>query len=142
MNLFMRVMSVGGPREINMIEALGSLLIGRIDGALRLGTAAHLVSGVFFGIIYALLLMAIRPGGPVSSLFICLGIGFFHGLIFTYMMMYYAAERHPVPKYRNATMSVGIVHLLGHMVYGAVVGFIVGLSPNLVTGISPLLPAQ
>jgi len=98
-----------------------------------------LASGVVFGMVYTLLLMAIAPGSVAGSLFICVGFGFFHGLIVSYMLMYYVAERHPVAKYRNAGMSVGIIHLIGHVLYGALVGFIVGFSDNLVGGSSPLL---
>lgn len=134
MNGFMRLVTRSGEVEVNMIEALASLFTGRLDNALRVGTAIHLGSGVFFGLVYALLMIWIQPGGLPRTLFLGLGFGFFHGLLVAYFLMFMVAERHPIEKYRKATFSVGLVHLIGHVVYGAVVGLIIGLVPALTTG--------
>ncbi len=68
------------------------------------------------------------------SLFLGLGFGFFHGLIASYVLMFYARERHPVGKYRRATFEIGLLHLLGHLIFGASVGLLGGL---VVLGMAP-----
>jgi hypothetical protein len=61
------------------------------------------------------------------ALFLGIGFGFFHGMIMSYMLMFYASEKHPIKDYRNATLEEGLLHLVGHLIFGAVTGLIGGL---------------
>ncbi|MDP4878662.1 MAG: hypothetical protein NWR36_02155 [Opitutales bacterium] len=56
-----------------------------------------------------------------------LGFGFFHGLITSYGLMFYACERHPIEEYRKATLEEGLLHLVGHVIFGGVAGLLGGL---------------
>ena len=131
MNFFMRWMSSITDQKFDMIEALGTLITGSEEGASRVGNWAHLISGIFFGMIYTLLMVAIKPHGLPLSLFLGLGFGFIHGLIVSYLLMFYIAEKHPSEKYREATLPIGFIHMLGHVIYGLVVGLVVGLAPGI-----------
>ena len=41
--------------------------------------------------------------------------------------MFIASERHPLETYRKATLEQGLLHLVGHMIFGGVAGLIGGL---------------
>ncbi len=133
MNGFMRAVSSGRGRSINMVEALASYFTGSLDNALKVGTIIHLSAGVLFGYIYTVIIMAVGIGGFVPVLFMAAGLGLVHGLLVSYGLMFYVAERHPIEKYRQATFEVGALHLVGHVIYGVVVGIVIGLFPQLIS---------
>ena len=56
------------------------------------------------------------------AIFVGIGFGFFHGLVMSYVLMFYASEKHPIETYRNATIEEGVLHLVGHIIFGIVVG--------------------
>ena len=62
------------------------------------------------------------------SMMLGLGIGFFHGLVVSLALVWIVSERHPLEEFNDAGLAVGLSHLLGHVVYGGVVGVVVGLS--------------
>lgn len=128
MNQFMaRVGKTGEGDSIDMIKALGSFYSGKLEGSERLGTLIHLASGLIFGLIYGLTLLAIGMVHLPQSLFLGLGFGFLHGLIVCYALMIFMGERHPLEQYRNVTLQVGVIHLLGHLLFGFLVGFFCGV---------------
>lgn len=127
MNLFMRQVSKSYDRRADMVRALGSFFTGRLDNAAGLGTAIHSGAGILFGMIYFAIMQAMGTLIFPYALFLGLGFGFFHGLITSYMLMFYASERHPLEEYRKATMQEGVLHLFGHIIFGAVAGLLGGL---------------
>jgi len=128
MNLFMaKVGKTGDGDSVNMIKALGSFYTGNLEGAERLGTLIHIASGLFFGLLYGLIFLAANMAYLPQSMFLGLGFGLLHGIIVCYALMIYMGERHPLDQYRNVTLQVGIIHLLGHLIFGIMVGFFAGL---------------
>lgn len=127
MNLFMRLVSRKFDRRADMVRALGSFFTKKLDNALGVGTAIHGAAGVIFGMIYLAIIQAIGALDFPHAFFLALGFGFFHGLITSYGLMYYASARHPLEEYRKATMQEGVLHLLGHMIFGGVTGLLGGL---------------
>ena len=127
MNLFMRTVSHAYSQRVDMVIALGSFFTGTVDRAAILGTLIHSIAGIVFGILYFLLMNAMHSLSFPSAVFLGLGFGFFHGLIMSYCLMFIASERHPIEAYRKATLEQGLLHLVGHMIFGGVAGFIGGL---------------
>lgn len=127
MNQFMRTVSNTYSQRVDMTVALGSFFTGTLDNAAALGTLIHSLSGVVFGVIYFLIMHAMSALVLPYALFLGLGFGFFHGLIMSYCLMFIASERHPIEKYRKATLEQGLLHLVGHIIFGGVAGFIGGL---------------
>jgi hypothetical protein len=41
--------------------------------------------------------------------------------------MFIASERHPIETYRKATLEEGLLHLVGHIIFGGVAGLLAGL---------------
>ena len=127
MNLFMRSVSASFSQRVDMIRALGSYFTGTTENASGLGTLIHAIAGILFGILYFLIMHSMSALVLPYALFLGIAFGFFHGLIMSYALMFYASERHPIEEYRKATLEQGLLHLVGHIIYGGVVGLIGGL---------------
>lgn len=127
MNLFMRKVSANFSKRLDMLTALGSYFTGKIDGADKIGSLLHGASGLLFGMIYFAIMQAMGALVFPYALFLGIGFGFFHGLIMSYLLMFYASEKHPIEAYRKATLEEGLLHLVGHIIFGAVAGLIGGL---------------
>ena len=127
MNLFMRTVSNAYSKRVDMVIALGSFFTGTTDNAATLGTLIHSIAGIVFGVRYFLIMNAMNSLIFPYALFLGIGFGFFHGLIMSYCLMFIACERHPIEAYRKATLEEGLLHLVGHIIFGGVAGLIGGL---------------
>ncbi|WOO39286.1 hypothetical protein [Rubellicoccus peritrichatus] len=126
MNFFMYFISAQSEARVNMVEALGSLITKKTEGAIKMGAICHLISGVVFGIIYGLIMSSANALALPFSMFLGFGLGLFHGIVVAYCLMFIVSEKHPIEKYRKATFQTGAIHLLGHILFGGVVGLVIG----------------
>lgn len=127
MNGFMRTISAKFSDRVDMIAALGSLMTGKTDNARLVGTLMHAASGFLFGILYFVLLNLTSITYVPALAAMGMGLGFIHGLVVSYGLMVMVSERHPVPRFRNVTLETGLLHLVGHVLYGLTVGLLAGL---------------
>jgi hypothetical protein len=108
---------------VNFVEALGSYHTrARGPRARRIGWAAHSLGGIVLGIAYAWLLRLMGFSPHPGAIILGAALGFFHGLLVSYLLMYWLAEEDAPQRYQGATMVVGGVHLVGHIFFGAVMG--------------------
>ena len=119
----------GGWAKADMIVALGSLLTKSRENAWRVGALVHAVSAIVFAIGYALLMHALGSTAMPWSAALGAGIGFAHGLIVSLGLVWVVAEQHPLAEFNDAGLAIGLSHIVGHVAYGLVVGFVVGVSP-------------
>ncbi|HAV12475.1 MAG TPA: hypothetical protein DCX06_03110 [Opitutae bacterium] len=124
MNLFMRQVSSAYSKRVDMIRALGSFFTGKLENSAGIGTMIHSIAGILFGIIYFLIMNLMGALSFPFAIFLGIGFGFFHGLITSYGLMFYASERHPIKEYKKATLEEGMLHLIGHIIFGAVTGIL------------------
>ncbi len=122
MTEFMLKVSSAHSKRVDMLKALGSFFTRKSEGAQELGKKIHALSGLFFGILYFVTMYLIGGLTFPYAIFLGIGFGFFHGLIMSYVLMFYASEKHPIKEYRDATLEEGLLHLVGHIIFGAVVG--------------------
>jgi hypothetical protein len=127
MNIFMHIISSAYGKRVDMLVALGSYFTGKTNNAASLGSLLHSLAGVIFGALYFILLNKMGALIFPYAVFLGMGFGFFHGLIMSYCLMFIASERHPIEIYRKATLEEGLLHLLGHIIFGGVTGLIGGL---------------
>ena len=127
MTYFMSAVSQSFGKRVDMARAIGSYFTGQAEGSGAIGRMIHGFSGVIFGMIYFAIMQAMGALIFPYSLFLGIGFGFFHGLIMSYILMFYASERHPVEEFRKATLEQGLLHLVGHIIFGAVAGLLGGL---------------
>ena len=122
MTAFMGQVSRAYSKRVDMIVALGSFFKGSTEGAANLGRMIHAGAGVVFGIGYFSLMHAMGALVLPFVIFLGIGFGFFHGLFMSYVLMFYASEKHPIETYRKATLEEGLLHLVGHVIFGGVAG--------------------
>ncbi len=129
MELAMWLIARAGLAKGDMILALGSLLTKSRENAYRTGLYIHVTAAMGFALVYTLLLVTLGYTQLPFSLMIGLGVGALHGLIVSLMLVWMVAERHPLEEFKDADLLVGLSHFAGHVAYGGVVGFVVGLMP-------------
>jgi hypothetical protein len=131
MELAMWLISRAGLARGDMVLALGSLLTKSRENAYRVGLVVHATAAIGFGLVYALLMVTLGYTQMPLSLMLGLGVGTLHGLLVSLMLVWVVADRHPLEEFKEADLLVGLSHFVGHVVYGAIVGAVVGLSPLL-----------
>lgn len=124
MHGFMVAISAHHETPVDMVEAIGSFRAGADgDRARRTGFLLHTIGGALIGCIYGILAASFHLNDQPSIILAGIVLGSFHGLTVCFMLMVWISERHPVEAYRRATIPVGIVHFLGHVLYGLLVAF-------------------
>lgn len=129
MEMVLWVIGRGGWAKADMIVALGSMFTKSRTTAWRVGAMVHIVSAIGFAMAYTLLLHSLGYTRMPWSAALGAGVGFLHGLIVSLGLVWVVAEQHPLEEFNEAGMAIGLSHIVGHVVYGAVVGFVVGVSP-------------
>jgi uncharacterized membrane protein YagU involved in acid resistance len=116
-------------REANtdMVTAVGSLFTGSMDSAWFVGSVVHALAGVTFAIFYTIIITMIAPSGFLPSLGTGALLGLAHGFVMSFVLIASVAEHHPLPQFREGGIDVALAHLFGHVVYGVLVGAVVGL---------------
>ena len=127
MTAFMLQVSAFFSERVDMVQALGSYFTGKVKGSGRIGKMIHAASGLLFGMIYCAIMYTIKALAFPHAIFLGIGFGFFHGLFMSYVLMFYASGKHPIKEYQDATLEEGLLHLVGHIIFGAVVGLLAAL---------------
>ena len=129
MELAMWLIARAGLAKGDMILALGSLLNKSRDNAYRVSLVIHATASVGFALVYTLLMVTLGYTHLPLSLMVGLGVSVLHGLLVSLMLVWVVADKHPLEEFKEADLLVGLSHFAGHVVYGAVVGLVVGFSP-------------
>ncbi|WP_438480961.1 hypothetical protein [Oleiharenicola lentus] len=113
----------------DMILALGSLITKTRENARRVGVIVHATVAIGFGFVYTLLMVTLAYTGMPQALMVGLGVGAFHGIVVSLMLVWVVADQHPLEEFKEADLLIGLSHFAGHVAYGAVVGLVVGFAP-------------
>ena len=116
----------GGLANADMIRAIGSAVTRTEEGALLPGLIIHFSSGIIFAFIYIVFWSLWGIQSVTIYLLLGLLLGAAHGLVVSFMLLALVAEHHPLPRFQQAGVGVAFAHLIGHVVYGAVLGAISG----------------
>ncbi len=115
---------LGLPR-VDIVRAVGSFITKDRDTAFGPGLVLFFIAGVIFAYGYYAIFAFIR-GIPMNAL-----SGLFAGLVHGALVMLYTViavlEHHPDPRYQRRGPMTGLMQLLGHGIYGAVVGLVCGM---------------
>lgn len=122
MSVTMYAIHYAGIVESDMIRAIGSIVTKSEDDALFLGSAIHLVSGVVFSFVYVAFWSLFPFQGASETFLFGILSGSFHGLVVSFLLVSVVAGRHPLERFRNTGIGVAVVHVIGHVVYGGVIG--------------------
>jgi hypothetical protein len=122
-----RVLNSTGWVKGNIIDAIGDLFRHRGKTTAQSGTVIHLVTSVAFAPLYLFVLselgLTTLPSSVIGGCF----FGFFHGVFVSLALVWVASNRPMLPKFTGARLPLGVMHCIGHIAYGAVLGLVVAL---------------
>ena len=128
MTLAMWLIHKSGMANADMVRAIGSLFSRDLDESLTPGLIIHFVIGALIAFIYVILISLFHPTSVAATIGTGAMIGVFHGVAFSFLLVVAVAEHHPLEHFRNAGLEVALAHLVGHIVYGLLVGTVIGIA--------------
>ncbi len=111
-----------------MIRAIGSLFTRSYEDSFGLGLTVHFIVGIIIAFVYVALISLLEPASLAGAIAYGGMIGLAHGVAFGFLLVVVVAEHHPLEQFRRAGLEVVVAHLFGHVVYGVLVGAVVGLT--------------
>jgi uncharacterized membrane protein YagU involved in acid resistance len=124
MTLFLMLPRWMGWGKIDVLRAVGTLMLGQRENALRRGMIFHLSLGILFAFIYSGFLSLSRlPFNAMTGLL----LGSIHGVIIMLLVSIVIMEHHPVAGYHEKGLGTGLAQLIAHMIYGVTIGCVVQL---------------
>ena len=125
MTLFLLLPRWLGWAHVDVIRAGGALVVGSGHrSAFPIGMGIHIGMGIVFAFIYyEFLSLSALPLNALTGLL----LGSIHGVIAMLLVSILIMEHHPDSKYHNRGPATGLAQLGAHMLYGTIVGSIVGL---------------
>ena len=116
-----------GWADADMIRAVGSLYTKKYENSLIPGLLIHAASGIVFAFPYTIVMRALDVPVNAAMPAIGFGLGLFHGVAMSYVMLAAVSESHPVERFRDPGFGVAVAHIVAHLAYGLGVGTIVYL---------------
>jgi hypothetical protein len=115
-----------GLAHVDVIRAGGALVVGSGNrSAFPVGLGIHIAMGIGFAFVYsAFLSLSSLPFNALTGLL----LGSIHGVIVMLLVSILIMEHHPEQRYHERGPATGLAQLGAHMLYGTIVGLIVGLS--------------
>ena len=128
MTLVMAAINRLGFANADMIRAIGSIFTRDYDDSVTPGFITHFGMGIIIAFFYVLIISFLAPHSIISASAAGVMIGLFHGIVFSFLLVVAVAEHHPLEQFRKAGSEVAIAHLAGHLVYGLLVGAVIGIT--------------
>jgi uncharacterized membrane protein YagU involved in acid resistance len=128
MTLAMWLIQKSGMANADMVRAIGSIFTRNLDESLTPGLIIHFIIGSLIAFIYVILISLFHPTSVGATIGTGAMIGLFHGVAFSFLLVVAVAEHHPIEQFRNAGLEVALAHLVGHVIYGLLVGTVIGIA--------------
>lgn len=120
----------------DMVRAVGSFFTKSYHNALQVGLIIHFLTGMVIAGVYLHILSILSPPSMLSLIVIGGVIGFGHGFVVSYGIVKFA-HLHPIEEFQKADYQVAIAHIIGHAVYGMLIGLIFGILRSMGFDVSP-----
>ena len=121
MALLLQIPAWLGMPRIDLMRAMGSYITGDRERAFMPGLIIHFAVGIVFGYIYYWAFRFTQiPLTPLHGLF----AGAVHGTLVMLVVSIAILEHHPNQRYQRRGPLTGFAQLIGHVLYGLVVGVV------------------
>lgn len=108
-----------GLTRVDVIRAAGAYVTKDRETAFMPGMALHLGAGIFFAYCYAFAFAFVgAPLNAATGMF----AGVVHGIVVMMIVVIAVLEHHPLERYHSRSPMTGLSQVLGHAIYGLVVG--------------------
>ncbi len=124
---FLWLVNRSGLAHADMVRALGSALRGSLESSTVIGAIVQFAGGIPIAVLYLFALSILRTSGFWQLTGAGALIGFVHGFLFSFLVLV-LARHHPVERFREASFEVVAAYITSHIVYGTLVGAVVGAS--------------
>ena len=128
MSLVMWLITRSGLANADMIRAVGSIYKRSYENALLPGIIMHFTAGIIFAFLYVVFLSIFSLGSVGAYIGMGAMTGVFHGLVVSFLIVVLVAEHHPIEQFQKAGAEVAVAHLFGHIIYGLIVGAVIGIA--------------
>ena len=128
MSLVMWLITRSGLANADMIRAIGSIYTRSYSNALLPGFIMHFTAGIIFAFLYLVFLSLFSLGSVGAYIGMGAMTGVFHGLVVSFLLVVLVAEHHPIEQFQEAGSEVAVAHLFGHIIYGLIVGAVIGIA--------------
>jgi hypothetical protein len=127
MTFLLNSITKAGIVNADMVRAVGSLFTKSLTNAFQIGLVIHFISGIIFALVYTWVIVSFQFHSFLSTIGSGALIGFIHGAVVSFLLVASVAENHPVKEFQEAGFSVAVAHWGGHILYGLIVGAVIGL---------------
>lgn len=124
MTLFLWLLHYTKVVNADMPRAIGGIFTRSSDNALVVGTVLHFLAGIVFGFVY-IVIWSLFALDTKLLLFSGAILGAGHGLVVSFALIIFIAERHPLEQFQSAGFEVAVAHLVAHIIYGVVLAAMV-----------------
>jgi len=128
MSLVMWLITRSGLANADMVRAVGSIYTRSYENALIPGFIMHFAAGIIFAFLYVVFLSLFSLGSVGAYIGMGAMTGVFHGLVVSFLIVVLVAEHHPIEQFQKAGSEVAVAHLVGHIIYGLIVGAVIGIA--------------
>ena len=128
MSFVMWLINRSGLANADMIRAVGSIYTRSYENALLPGIIMHFTAGIIFAFLYVIFLSIFSLGSVGAYIGMGAMTGVFHGLVVSFLLVVSVAEHHPLEQFQKAGSEVAVAHLAGHIIYGLIVGAVIGIA--------------
>lgn len=127
MTIVLNSVTKSGVANADMVRAVGSLFTKKLENSSRVGLMVHFSSGIVFAFLYLWAMLAFNVNGFLNLTGSGALIGFIHGAVVGFLLVAAVAENHPVKEFQKAGFSVAVAHWGAHIIYGLLVGAVIGI---------------
>ena len=110
-----------GVGRVDVVRAVGAMITKNRETAFVPGIILHFVAGILFAYLYrGFFYISHIPPNVLSGLF----TGGVHGVLVMLFVAIAVLEHHPMKRYQRRGPMTGFSQILGHAIYGAVIGLV------------------
>lgn len=130
MTTFLWAVNRSGWAHADMVRAVGSLITKSYHNALGVGLIVHFISGMIIAAVYIYILGLLSLTSFATEVMMGGTMGFAQGFIVG-LSIIRQSYRHPVEEFQKADYEVAIAHIIGHVIYGLLIGALYGVLRDL-----------
>jgi len=125
-----------GWTNADMVRAIGSFITRSYENSLHIGLIIHFFSGIIMSTAYLHIISVMEVPNILSLIFVGGSLGFGQGFIVGWAIIRFS-EYHPIEEFQKADYQVAIAHIIGHIVYGGLIGAVFGVFRLMGFDVSP-----
>jgi hypothetical protein len=128
MTFVMWLINRSGLANADMMRAIGSLYTRSYENSLLPGFIIHFGVGGILAFFYTAFLSIFYFRSVIALASLGGMLGLLQGLVVSFALVALVAEHHPLEQFRKAGSEVVVAHMLGHVIYGLIVGAMIGIT--------------